>query len=161
MAAILVGAPLLFGVVRLAGRLGQALADAALPAAPRERVDLADAPRRMFVVTLQLGVCGLVAAPILAITQPFIEGAPGAILFLVVGIGLGVVFWKSATNLEGHVRAGSQLIVQALGSVSPARGDKAWEETVDRVEPYLPGLGDLEAIPSRPTASPRTGRSRS
>mgnify|MGYP007054669370 CR=1 FL=1 len=27
---------------------------------------------------------------------------------------LGLVFWRSATNLQGHVQAGSQMIVEAL-----------------------------------------------
>jgi CPA2 family monovalent cation:H+ antiporter-2 len=145
--ALLVATPLVLGVVRIARRLGQAIADAALPAAPRERVDLADAPRRMFVVTLQLGVIGLVAAPFLAITQPFGSGAPSLILLGIGAAVLAVTFWKSATNLEGHVRAGTQLIVQALASQSQTRDARSVESSIDRVEPFLPGLGDLEAVP--------------
>ncbi len=148
--ALLLAAPLVLGVIRIAGRLGQAIADAALPAAPRERVDLADAPRRMFVVTLQLGVIGLVAAPLLAVTQPFGGGAPAVLLLGAAALVLAVTFWKNATNLEGHVRAGTQLIVQALASQSHAREEPGVEHTVDRVEPFLPGLGDLEAVPISP-----------
>ena len=31
---------------------------------------------------------------------------------------MGLAFWRSATELEGHVRAGSQMIVEALAAQS-------------------------------------------
>jgi CPA2 family monovalent cation:H+ antiporter-2 len=143
---LLIAVPLVIGVLRLARSLGQSLADSALPPTPRERVDLADAPRRTFVVTLQLAVLGLVAAPLLAITQPFVSGAPGVILIVIIAVAIGVAFWKNATNLEGHVRAGSELIVQALSSQTRTKDAADVERTVDRVETFLPGLGDLQAV---------------
>ncbi len=170
--AVILAVPLAIGIVRLAQRVGQSLADSALPPSPRERVDLADAPRRMFVVTLQLAVLGLVAAPFLAITQPFVSGAPGVVFLIAAAGAIGIAFWRNATNLEGHVRAGSELIVQALASQSQGRdgtsdavstdsaekGASVWDAAVDRAETFLPGLGDLEAVQILPesAASGRT-----
>lgn len=112
--AVVLAMPLLVGIFRMSHGLGMALADAALPTAPAGRADVAAAPRRALVVTLQLGVVLLVGLPVVALTQPFLPpwaaaGALGALLVV-----LGVAFWRSATNLETHVKAGAGMIVQAL-----------------------------------------------
>ncbi len=50
------------------------------------------------------------------------------------------MFWRSATDLQGHVRAGAQMIVDTLAAQSA--GDAAHREpTLDRVQPLLEGLG--------------------
>src|SRR3989454_963527 len=79
---------------------------------------LAAAPRRVLVVTLQLASVLLVGAPLIALTQPFLPGAPGAAALAVLLAVLGVGFWRSATNLQGHVRAGAQMIVDTLAAQS-------------------------------------------
>ena len=101
--------------MRVARRLGVTLAAIAFPPGASAGVDLAAAPRRALEVTLQLAGVLVVGAPILAVTQPFLRGietaAPMALLVLL----LGIAFWRSATNLQGHVRAGVQVIVESLG----------------------------------------------
>jgi rhodanese-related sulfurtransferase len=99
-------------------RLGLAIAAAALPEVAAESLDLAAAPRRALVAALQLGTAALVLAPVLAVTQPFLPGAPGAALLVVALAFLGVAFWRSAANLQGHVRAGAQVLVEALAKES-------------------------------------------
>lgn len=131
--------PFAFGVVRLARRLGALLAIAALPKG-ESGLDLADAPRRVLVVTLQLAIVLLVGAPLVAITQPFLPGVPGAGLLLIALGALAIPFWRNAANLQGHVRAGAQLIAEALAK--QARGTP--EELADTLVPVhslLPGLG--------------------
>jgi CPA2 family monovalent cation:H+ antiporter-2 len=146
--AVLLSAPFCFGLVRLSRSLGVALAEMAFPPKEGRAVDFADAPRRGFVVAVQLATVLLVGAPLVAVTQPFLPGAPGAgvlaLLLAVVGVG----FWRSAANLQGHVRAGAQVIVEVLAAQSKAptpgrtHGGHAPLAQVDRL---LPGLGALEA----------------
>jgi monovalent cation:H+ antiporter-2, CPA2 family len=146
--AVVVAMPLCVGVVRVGRRLGTTLAEIALPSpADGGRVDLASAPRRALVVGLQLGIVLLAGAPLLAITQPFLPSVPGAVI-LVFALGLlGVAFWRSTTNLEGHVRAGAQVIVEALGASarqsSAAAGSR---HPLAQVRELLPGLGELAVL---------------
>lgn len=142
--AILLAVPFCIGVVRQSRNLGLDLADLALPRAANGKLDLAAAPRRAFVVALQLGVLLSVGAPLLAATQPFLPPFQGAAVLLILLAVLGVGFWKSATNLQGHVRAGAQVIVEVLASQgSEGRDTGAFPVVEDLrvVEESLPGLG--------------------
>lgn len=139
-------APFGLGVLRVGGRLGIALATLVLPPKPGPGVDLALAPRRVFVTTLQLASVLLVGAPLIALTQPFLPGVPlAAVLALLVAI-LGVAFWRSAANLHGHVRAGAQVIVAALAAQA-GRVDRLPDDQMPNdVTRLLPGFGSLVAV---------------
>jgi CPA2 family monovalent cation:H+ antiporter-2 len=150
--AIALGIPLVAGVVRVARRLGASIAETALPAALEGRVDLAAAPRRALVVTLQLALVLLTGLPLLAITQPVLGGAYAPVVFVVLLVVLGVAFWRGATNLQGHVTAGAQAIVEALiaqahkGGVPASRSDSQAarapaNDALSQVHQLLPGLG--------------------
>jgi CPA2 family monovalent cation:H+ antiporter-2 len=161
-ALVLIGAlalatPLLIGVVRLTRGLGFALAQAALPAAARDKADLAAAPRRALVVTLQLAVALLVGLPLLGLLQAFLPGWVAAAILGLLLVGLGLAFWRSAANLEGHVKAGAAVIVEAL--VARARGPHAAteEDALAPIEHVLPGLGAPVAVRLEP-ASAAVGR---
>jgi CPA2 family monovalent cation:H+ antiporter-2 len=140
-------APLLFGIVRLTRALGLTLAQAALPAAAKEKADLAAAPRRALVVTLQLAVALLVGLPMLALTQPFLPGWTAALILGLLLIVLGFVFWRSATHLQGHVKAGAEMIVEALAAQARKRSTTPEEEGLERIKHLMPGLG--EPVPVR------------
>jgi CPA2 family monovalent cation:H+ antiporter-2 len=148
-AAIALTAPFCVGVVRVSQRLGLTLARVALPAEKHRRIDFAAAPRRTLVVTLQLASVLLVGMPLLALTQPFLPGVPGAAVLALAVVLLGVAFWRRATNLQGHVRAGAQVVLEALTKrssrpVTPAT--PAAEDTLEQVQQLLPGLGALGAV---------------
>ncbi|WP_434300045.1 cation:proton antiporter domain-containing protein [Corallococcus exiguus] len=140
--------PFCVGIVRMGRRLGVVLAEGALPAAANGRVDLAAAPRRVLVVALQLASVFMVGVPVLAITQPFIPGVPGAVVLLVSLGVMGFAFWKSATNLQGHMRAGAQVIVEALAAQSHAKGDEdePSKDVLHGVRQMLPGIGEPESV---------------
>jgi monovalent cation:H+ antiporter-2, CPA2 family len=140
--AIPLSAPFLVGIVRVARTLGAKLAEAALPQSEEGKVDLAAAPRRALVVTLQLAVVLLVGIPLLALTQPFVSPLYGMAFLAVVLAFLGMGFWRTATNLQEHVQAGAQMIVESLGKQSGS----AKEPTLDEVHPLLPGLGPLTPV---------------
>jgi len=141
-AAAACAAPFAVGMVRSSRRLGNALADLALPSRGTGAMDPADAPRRAFVVVLQIAVVLMVGIPLVAVTQPFLPLYQGAILVVAVLAVLGVVFWRTATNLQGHMRAGAEMMAEALGP----RHRGAESETLEQVQHLLPGLGTLIAV---------------
>ena len=53
----------------------------------------------------------------------------------------GVSFWRSATNLEGHARAGAQVIVEALMRQAKGKDAPVDAHALDLVNELLPGLG--------------------
>ncbi|MCB9707812.1 MAG: cation:proton antiporter [Myxococcales bacterium] len=152
MVAIALAVPLTAGVVRVAGRLGLTIAWAALPAAAEGTDDRAAAPRRSLVVTLQFGIVLLAGLPLLAVTQPILGGVYGPALFGLLLAILGIGIWRGAANLEGHVRAGAQTIVEML--IAQARKGRPGRSQ-SRVRPssalkqmseMLPGLGQPTAV---------------
>ncbi|WNG55235.1 potassium transporter [Archangium gephyra] len=150
--------PFLVGLVRVARSLGVLLADLALP--PSEgKLDRAAAPRRALVVTLQLASLLSVGIPLVALTQPFIPGFQGAAVLLVQLSVLAVGFWRSATNLQGHVRAGSQVIVSALAAQTHVPGNEEKHgERLKTLHAILPGLGEPTPVRLEAT-SPAVGQS--
>ncbi|HEU5055807.1 MAG TPA: cation:proton antiporter, partial [Kofleriaceae bacterium] len=148
----LLAVPFAVNLTRLVRRLGLTLAGLVLPAAPKGgQVDTAAAPRRAFVVTLQVVMALLVGLPFLLLTQPFLPGPLGLVVFAAVLALLGVSFWRSASNLDEHVKAGAMLVAEAL------IGQAAPPERLDRVERVLPGLGNLTSVRLAP-GSPAIGR---
>jgi CPA2 family monovalent cation:H+ antiporter-2 len=141
-AAAACAAPFAIGMVRSSRGLGNALADLALPSRGAGAMDPADAPRRAFVVVLQIAVVLMVGIPLVAVTQPFLPQYQGALIVLAVLAALGVVFWRTATNLQGHMRAGAEMMAEALGPRH--RGTEA--ETLEQVQHLLPGLGTLVPV---------------
>lgn len=141
-AAAACAAPFAVGMVRSSRRLGNALADLALPSRGAGAMDPADAPRRAFVVTLQIAIVMMVGIPLLAVTQPFLPRYQGIIIVLAALAVLGVVFWRTATNLQGHMRAGAEMMAEALGPRH--RGAEA--ATLGQVQHLLPGLGTLVPV---------------
>ena len=141
--AILVASPFLLGAVRVARALGRLLAEQALPA-EQATLDLAAAPRRALLVTLQLAALLAAGIPLVAVTQPFLPSVPGAALLL-IAVGLSVVpFWRSATELHGHVRAGAQVLIEALVRQGGA-ADAPLSDTAE-ARRMVPGLGEAATL---------------
>ncbi len=146
--------PFGIGIVRLSGALGAELAAAVLPGQESGRPDFALAPRRAFVVALQLSVVMVVGGPLLALTLPFVPFVYEVVVVLVALSVLAVVFWRRASDLEAHVRAGAQVVVEALQRQlerSPA------EPSLEEVHPLLPGLGQVTPVVLE-AGSPAIGR---
>ncbi len=119
-AAVALAAPLAIGLLRTARALGQAIALRALPA-PTRGVDFGAAPRRAFLVTWQLMMVTMVGVPLVALSQPFLPPHVGPAIFLVALVVAGVAFWRGATNLQGHTKAGAEVIVAALAKQMAGR----------------------------------------
>jgi monovalent cation:H+ antiporter-2, CPA2 family len=143
VAAVLVlSAPFVLGAIRIARALGAALVAEALPR-DSEPFDRAAASRRALLVTLQLAILLVAGIPLIAIIQPFVHFP--LVVVLVAGVlALVVPFWRSATNLHGHVRAGAQVILESLASQSQtAKPSPAAAQEIRRL---LPGLGQTSTI---------------
>jgi CPA2 family monovalent cation:H+ antiporter-2 len=147
LAAAALALPFCLGIIRVGKKLGIYFARMALPAKKEGKVDFVAAPRRMLVVTLQLGSVMLVGLPLLAVTQPFMPSTPVAsILVVFLGI-LAVIFWRSATDLQGHVRAGAEVIAEALNfQTRSSAAQKEDENKLSEIHQLLPGLGDLVSV---------------
>ena len=139
-AAIALTTPFLAGSVRLVGALALALATQALPAGAPGKVDLAAAPRRALVVALQLAAAVALGLPLFAVARAFLPLAPTLALFAAAFVFLGIRLWLSVTQLQGHVRAGAQVLAAAFSQArgTPAAGSGAVEAEIGQV---LPGLG--------------------
>lgn len=155
--AVVLAVPFLVGVAGISRRLAATLAEVALPRRADGKVDLAAAPRRVLLVTLQVVIVLLVGTPVVAITQPFIRGFTGPLLVLMVLVALGVALWRGATNLQGHVRAGAQVIVDALAAQSHSKGPSDEAHGLEPVHGLLPGLGEPEPFRLEET-SPAVGK---
>ncbi len=151
--ALAIAAPFGLGAVRVARALGRRLAIEALPSTGA--VDLSAAPRRALVVTIQIAILLAAGIPLMVVTQPFLPWLSGPVFLLLLLAGLIVPLWRSATNLQGHVRAGAQIVLERLA----AQGAEAHasSDEVAAVDRALAGIG--AAIPVRLVAdSPAAGR---
>ncbi len=148
-AASLAAVPFCAGVLRNGRRMGEVLAAAALPEPTERQVDLAAAPRRALVLTLQFATVSLTGLPILAVTQPFVPGGAGAVVLAVPLVALGVAVWRGAANLQGHVRAGAQVIVEALARHAEGP-EQTHQDALAPLRQLLPGLGEPVAVRLEP-----------
>jgi monovalent cation:H+ antiporter-2, CPA2 family len=155
-AAILV-APFAIGMVRVARFLGFDLATRVFPTTGKQQLDLAAAPRRLLVAILQLAIVVVVGLPLVAVTQPFLPPFRGAAILLVVLLLLAVPFWRGATNLQGHARAGAQARVDALAHQTRAGRAAADSHSLDELNQMLSGLGSPVPVTLSP-GNPNVGK---
>jgi monovalent cation:H+ antiporter-2, CPA2 family len=137
-AGALLALPFAVALVRTMRRLAQTLAESALPK-PAKGVDQGLAPRRTLVVTLQIGMVVALAMPIALLTLPFVPpfGVLGVIVVYLLVLGVG--FWRTATDLDKHTRAGAELVVHVLAK----QGHSGDTGTFEVVRGMLPGLGTI------------------
>jgi CPA2 family monovalent cation:H+ antiporter-2 len=163
--AVIIGAACAFsllflvGVIRHARRVARILAAEVIPTGERGAVDLGTAPRRVLVGTLELAIVLVVGVPLGAVVQPFVPGG-GAVIVLPVLV-LALAIWRATANLHGHVRAGSELIVEALArQQGRAKTEPGAPSSPDlaQVEALLPGFAGLAPI-TLAAGSPAIGQS--
>ena len=144
-AASLVCAPFAVSLVRRVGSISRALAAEVIPAResapglPAEAnavsLDLGRAPRRSLMVAFEVGIGLLVAVPLVAATQPFVPGGP--LVILIVVLGLVLLAQRALRDFDGHVRAGSELILELMKQPTPE---------LDQLPAVLPGFEGLVTI---------------
>jgi CPA2 family monovalent cation:H+ antiporter-2 len=112
--------PICAGILRTTRGLAKHLASAIVPSGAPNEVDLGMVPRRMLVASLQLAGVAVAGLPLVALTQPFLPRYAALIALGVALVILGVAFWRSARDLQGHVRALSRVVVEVLAAQSSA-----------------------------------------
>jgi len=143
----LITVPLIYGLVTSAKALGNHLARRAFADAQKGKVDPADAPRRALVILVQLAVVLAVGIPVVAITQPFLPPHQGAFVLALLTVLLLAALWRNAANLQGHARAGAQIIASALAhQMASTDGPSDETKLLEDVNAVLPGLGEPVAI---------------
>ena len=151
----------LFGTVRRSAALARLLAEVVVPARKEGKLDLGSAPRRVFTVALELALSLALGLPLVAISQPFLPYSSGVAVFLVVVAALVYNVWRGVTNLQGHVRAGTELIVEMLTKQSREAGGPGEhhtaEESLVAATTMLPGFPGMSAVHLLPD-SPAVGR---
>jgi len=135
-ATSVLAAPFAISMIRRVAVLSRRLATEVIPVG--DPVDLGRAPRRALIVTFQLGMALAIAVPIVAAIQPFIPSS--WLLVLLVAIGLVILMRRSIADFEGHVRAGSELILEILSAPEQAEAPLAQVETI------LPGFGGMTTV---------------
>jgi CPA2 family monovalent cation:H+ antiporter-2 len=144
-------APFFLGILSLARSLGRILTAALWPTSvPSGDGSGTPTPPRAVLVTVQLAIVLIVGLPLLALTQPFLPALYGSALFAAVLTVLGFTFWRSAENLQEHVRAGAEIIVEALARQATFSPERL---TLENVQPLLPTLGDLTPVKLEPTCA--------
>jgi len=108
-AALALAAPFVTGVVRRVVRIARLLALEIVPDGGTA-LDLGRAPRRALTLTIELALALAIAFPLVAITQPFLSGSAFAVLAIL--LVLGVITYRSIVDFDGHVRAGSELLLE-------------------------------------------------
>ncbi|HVZ79730.1 MAG TPA: cation:proton antiporter [bacterium] len=148
--------PFFLGVVRTARTMGGLIAAAAVRPSHEGELDLGLAPRRALTLALQLGIVFAVGFPLLALTQPFLPFGYSPLIFFILLTVLGVVFWKSAVNLQDHLRAGAQMVAEALSHRAPINQEVLLEE----INTMAPGIGaptSMRMEPGCPSIGKRLG----
>jgi len=146
--------PFALGIFGCAKTLGGLIATTAIPPVHEGQLDLGQAPRRVLTLALQMGIVFAVGLPLLALTQPFLPFGYSPILLILIVLILGVVFWKSALDLQGHVQAGAQMVAEALSSRAPKNQDVFLEQ----INAVVPGIGAPTSMLLEPD-SPAAGKS--
>lgn len=132
--------PLCLGVMTNARRISLHFAHQAFPPTPDTVMDPANAPRGALIVVLQLGILSVLAIIFLTVTQPFVPSLGGVALVAPLLLIPLITLWKAAANLNGHVRAGVELIVEAINrKESTPSGD---EQASALITQLLPGIGE-------------------
>lgn len=135
--------PFVIGIARVARRIAKQIAEDLLPSVEAGRLDLANAPRRALIIVFELAIILAVTAPIAMFTAPF-TGGPGPVLLLgTVLLGTLASLRKGGHNLDGHVRASAEVVIELIRRQGHAETDTTHVEQADVI---LPGVGQVEAV---------------
>ncbi len=141
----LVALPFAVGLVRTMHRLALHLAESAVPR-PERGVDQGNAPRQTLTAMLRIALVIAIGIPLTLFTLPFVPpfGVAGVVAaYLLV---LAAAFWRTATNLEAHTRAGAELVVHVLGKQARHEDTASFEV----VRGMLPGMGPIVPLQVAP-----------
>lgn len=150
------------GIARHAILLARLLAREVIPLLQPER-DLGRAPRNALELAFEATAFLLIGLPVAAITQPFVPGG-GLVVALALFV-IGLFARRSMSELDQHMRAGAELIVEVLArQAHDAHQDTAGDDphapesagVRQTFQSVLPGLDATPIVLS--AGSPSIGR---
>lgn len=137
--------PFWVGLVRTSRRLAEHLSARAVTLPAEGHADLGATARQALSLTLHALILVVAGAPLLAITQPFVPMLPWLLGSGVWAMSMGVIalsFWRNASSLLGHVRAGAQAVIALLAKQSHATEHEPVVPTPQpELAPLWSGLG--------------------
>jgi monovalent cation:H+ antiporter-2, CPA2 family len=132
-----------FAMYFAARRLATALASRAFAELPQSGAPI----RSALIELLQITILLVVAVPLLAIVQPFMEPVEGIGIIVVTILLMIVVVTRSARQMQGQLRNATRIIRLALIG---ARADADGAQSYDGVRSYeVPGIGMITPISLR------------
>ena len=137
-----VALPFCVSILWVTRQIAKTLGDVALPRTEPGALDLGKAPRTTLEITVQLGGVLIAGLALVAVTQPFLPGYTAAIVLLVALATLAVVFWRTASELHGHVRSASRVLIDALAAQSAAGSHDQPGHALEDARDLLPGIGE-------------------
>ncbi|HEX3600637.1 MAG TPA: cation:proton antiporter [Lacipirellulaceae bacterium] len=155
--AAVLSAPFWIGAIRVGHNLVFELAGKVFPVTDSKQLDLAAAPRRLFVVTLQLAIATAIGIPLVAITQPFLPPWAVGTAVLLAFLFLAVAFWRSATNMQGHTRASAQALADTLRRHMEAGRTVRNQESASTADQLATGFGSPTTLVIR-DGNPHVGK---
>jgi len=145
--------PFCVSVLITTHRFARLFSEVAVPRGREDAPDLGRQPRLVVEAAIRFVGALITGSALIAITQPFLPGYTAVAVLLVAVVVMALLFWRTASGLEGHVRAAAQAVIEAL---SAQRGE-AHDPLADTRE-LFPGLGAPVRVTLAPT-SPAIGRS--
>jgi len=147
---------LVIAILLQAHHLGKNLAARVVPASLGTGPDLSQQPRRVLLRIIEVAIALGLGLPLVAILSPFLPFSSGAIALALLIIGLIVGIWRSLGNFQGHVRAGTQVVVELLARRNDHSSTEDDGHTLDEVSTLLPGFPGMQAVELGPE-SPGVG----
>lgn len=106
-----IGIPVCLSLLGAGGHLGDILAEEVEQAGSWSRTP---AQRRTLVAIVRMGVVLAVGLPVVVATQPFLPAYGGTVVFLILLLALALQVWRRATDLQGELKSGSEILFDSL-----------------------------------------------
>ena len=142
LGAAVIALPIVAAVFLTAQHLAGELATRALPA-PKGKLDAARAPRRALTATFHLGITSFALLVPFLLLQPLLPRYATPLIVAGLGLLLLGTVWQATRDLEGHARAGAEVIATALmQELNRNTAEHDLNRTMERMVVMLPGLGE-------------------
>lgn len=142
LGAAVIAVPIVAAVFLTARHLAGELAARALPAT-KGRLDTARAPRRALTATFHLGLTSFALLVPFLLLQPLLPRYSTPLVVALLGLLLLGTVWQATRDLEGHARAGAEVIATALvQELNRNTEEHDLNRTMERMVVMLPGLGE-------------------
>lgn len=141
--ALVVAAVFLLGALRHAAALARRLARVVLPdraPAPTDGV----APRAALTIALELALCLAVGLPLVALSAPFMPLSTGLLALILLALALAYNIWHALGHLHGHVRAGTELVVDMVARQHHEASEPLRDAT--GLAAVLPALAGMSSV---------------